>query len=200
MVGSHSAEPMVNKRGLPDTGPGNDGNDIDIFVCPGTVQKSDILLSTKNIASCDRQSGYGNLLRCRSFWRLASYGMRSGSGRLLQALTSDSTPCVDSACYRRHRPQQFVRCLETLCRIFLKEFLKENDDRLRHLVQLSNRQGCMQVPVHQLGGCASEWRLPSQHFPECRAQRVEVRADVHLHSSELLGAGKIRGSDKAPRH
>src|SRR5271166_715894 len=54
--------------------------------------------------------------------------------------------------------------------------------------------------IQQLGGCASEWRLPSQHLPKCRAQRVEVRADVDLHSRELLGTGKIRGPDKAPRH
>ena len=47
-------------------------------------------------------------------------------GNLLQALMSDSMPCVDSVCYLRYRLQKLVRSLETLGRIFLKEFLKEN--------------------------------------------------------------------------
>jgi hypothetical protein len=59
---SHPSEPIVNERGLPDAGPGNDCNDIDLPVCPRTIQESDILLSTKNIGSCNGQSGYGNLL------------------------------------------------------------------------------------------------------------------------------------------
>jgi hypothetical protein len=42
---------MVNERGLSDPSPGNNCNDVDILVCPCTIQKSDILLSTKNIAS-----------------------------------------------------------------------------------------------------------------------------------------------------
>jgi hypothetical protein len=46
------------------------------------------------------------------------------------ALTRDSTAPIDCAYYRRHRLQQLVRSVETLCRIFLKEFLKENDERL----------------------------------------------------------------------
>src|SRR5208337_2974132 len=121
MFSSHPSEPMVDERGLSDPSPGDDCNDVDILVCPCTIQKSDILLSTKHIASGNRQSGYGNLLRCKSCWWLASSDTRSGRGRLLQALTSDSTPCVDCACYRRHRLQQLVRSLETLCRIFLKE-------------------------------------------------------------------------------
>src|SRR5271165_762350 len=53
MVSSHPSEPMINKSGLPDTGPGNDRNDIYILVCPCIIQKSDILLSTKKLASCD---------------------------------------------------------------------------------------------------------------------------------------------------
>src|SRR4029077_20678774 len=130
MFSSHPPKPMVNERGFPDPGPGNDCYDVDVLVCPCTIQKSDILLSTKNIASCNGQSGYGNLLGSKSCWRLASSDTRNGRGRLLQALKSDSTPCVDCACYRRHRLQQLVRSLETLCRIFLKEFLKENYDRL----------------------------------------------------------------------
>ena len=130
---------MVDQRGLPDTRPGNDCNDIYILVCPCGIQESDILLSTKNIAACNGQSGYGNLLRCKSSWRLAGSDTRIGSGRLLQALTSDSTPCVDSAGYRRHRLQQLVRSLETLCRILLKEFHKENYDRLWNIFESFTR-------------------------------------------------------------
>src|SRR6266436_6627588 len=51
MVSSHPSKPMVHERGLSDPGPGNDCNDVDILVCPCTIQKSDILLSPKNIAS-----------------------------------------------------------------------------------------------------------------------------------------------------
>src|SRR5260221_6194577 len=58
MFSSHLPEPMVDQRGLPDTGPGNDGNDIDMLVCPCIIQESEILLSPKNIASCNGQSGY----------------------------------------------------------------------------------------------------------------------------------------------
>jgi hypothetical protein len=130
---------MIDERGLPDPSPGYDGNDVDILVCPRTIQKSDILLSTKNITSGNRQPGYGNLLRCKSSWRLASSYTRSSRGRLLQALTSDSTPCVDSAGYSRYRLQQLVRSLETLCRIFLKEFPKENYDRLWNIFELLKR-------------------------------------------------------------
>src|ERR1700736_252152 len=82
MFSSHPSEPMVNERGLPDTGPCNNRNDIYILVCPCTIQESDILLSTKNITSCNSQSGYRNLLRCKSCWRLASSDTRSGRGRL----------------------------------------------------------------------------------------------------------------------
>ena len=42
---------------------------------------------------------------------------------------------VESARYRRHRFQQLVRSLETLCRIFLKEFVKENYDRLWNIFE-----------------------------------------------------------------
>ena len=73
MLRSHSPEPMVDQRGLSDTSPGNYRNDIYIRVCPCVIQESDILLSTKKIASGNRQSGYGNLLRSQSCWRLASY-------------------------------------------------------------------------------------------------------------------------------
>src|ERR1700737_5338374 len=47
MVSSHPSEPMVNHGGLPDPSPGNDCNDVDILVCPCTIQKSDILPSSR---------------------------------------------------------------------------------------------------------------------------------------------------------
>src|ERR1700737_1654667 len=139
MFSSHPSEPMVDDRRLSDPSPGNDCDDVDILVCPCTIQKSDILLSTKNITSGNGQSGYGNLLRCKSCWRLAGSDTRSGRGRPQEALTSDSTPCVDCACYRQHRLQQLVRGSETLCRILLKEFLKENYDRLRNIFESFKR-------------------------------------------------------------
>jgi hypothetical protein len=51
MFRSHPDEPLIDKCRFPDTGPGNDGDDIDILVCPGTIQKSDIRVSAKKIAS-----------------------------------------------------------------------------------------------------------------------------------------------------
>src|ERR1700730_12049213 len=48
---SHPSEPMIDERGLSDSAPGNDCNDIYILICPCSNEKSDILLSTKNIAS-----------------------------------------------------------------------------------------------------------------------------------------------------
>src|SRR6516162_4401749 len=105
---------MINQCGLSNSSPGNDCNDVHILVCPGTIQKSDIFLSTKNIPSGNWQSGYGNLLRCRSCWRLASSDTRNGRGGLLEALTSDSTPRVDSVCYLRYSLQKLVRSPETL--------------------------------------------------------------------------------------
>jgi hypothetical protein len=121
---------MVDQCGLPDAGPGNDRQDIYLWVYPGVIQKSDILLSTKQIASCNWQSGYGNLLRRKSCSRLASSDARNGRGRLQEALTNDSMARVESACYGRYRRQQLARSPKTLRRIFLKEFLKENYDRL----------------------------------------------------------------------
>jgi Predicted metal-binding integral membrane protein (DUF2182) len=113
--------------------------DVDILVCPGTIQKSDILLSTKNIAPGNGQSGQGNLLGSKFCWWLASSDTRSGKGRLQEALASDSTPSVDSGCYRRYRLQQLIRSPETLRRIFVKEFLKENDDRLWNIFESFTR-------------------------------------------------------------
>src|SRR3984893_5572646 len=43
MVSSHRSEPVVNERGLTDPSTGDDCNDVDILVCPSTIQKSDIL-------------------------------------------------------------------------------------------------------------------------------------------------------------
>src|ERR1700741_650821 len=59
---SHSSEPMVDQRRFSDSAPGNNCNNIDLLVCPCIVQETDVLFATKNIASCDGQSGYGNLL------------------------------------------------------------------------------------------------------------------------------------------
>jgi hypothetical protein len=139
MFSSHPTEPMIHQRRLPNTSPGNDRNHIYLRIYPGGVQESDFLLSTKNVTSGNGQSGYGNLLRCNSCWRLAGADTQSGRGRLQEALTSDSTPCVDSAGYRRYRLQQLVRSLETLCRILLKEFLKENYDRLWNIFESFTR-------------------------------------------------------------
>src|SRR6478609_11744549 len=72
MVSSHPSEPMVNERRLSDTSPGNDCNDIYMLVRPCFVQKGDVLLSAKKVASCDWQSGYGDLLRSQYCPRSAS--------------------------------------------------------------------------------------------------------------------------------
>src|SRR6516225_6421331 len=58
LFSSHSSEPMVDQRGLPDAGPGNDRNYIYIRVCPRCVEESDILLSTKDVAPPNGQSRY----------------------------------------------------------------------------------------------------------------------------------------------
>src|SRR6516162_7854866 len=59
---------MVDEAGFPNTRPGNDCNDINIPVCPDIIQKGDILLSTKKIASRYGQPGY-------------SFGLFNGSFR-----------------------------------------------------------------------------------------------------------------------
>src|ERR1700733_8225864 len=51
MFCSHPSEPMVNECGLSDPSPGNNCHDIDVLVCPGTIQKGDVLLATENVAS-----------------------------------------------------------------------------------------------------------------------------------------------------
>src|SRR6202011_2840865 len=126
MFSSHPSQPMVNERGLPDTGPRNDCNDVDILVCPCAIQKSDIILSTKNITSGNRQSGYGNLLRPQSCRRLTSSDTRSGRGRLQEALTSDSTARIDSACYRRYSLQKFRWILKAPRRVFFEKLLEQS--------------------------------------------------------------------------
>src|SRR6516164_5249960 len=147
---SHSSQPMVNERRFSDSAPGSNCNNVDLLVCPGIVQESDVLFTTKKITSCDRQSAYGNLLWTKSRWPLASFDTRSGRGRLLQVPTHDPTWCLDSICDRRYRLQQLVWGLETLCRIFLKEFLKENDDRLWNIFELRKRarEGILVAGVH----------------------------------------------------
>src|SRR6516165_3740902 len=40
---SHPSEPMIDQGRLADTAPSNDRNNIDLLVCPGIVQESDIL-------------------------------------------------------------------------------------------------------------------------------------------------------------
>jgi hypothetical protein len=51
----------------------------------------------------------------------------------------DSTPCVDSACYRRHHLEKFGRILKPPPGVFLEEHLKQNDDRLRDTFKLFER-------------------------------------------------------------
>jgi hypothetical protein len=56
MISSHPREPIVDERGLSDPSLGSDGNDVYMRICPDVIQKSDVLLSTENIASGDGQS------------------------------------------------------------------------------------------------------------------------------------------------
>src|SRR6266436_3156531 len=112
---------------------------------------------------------------------------------------SDRTPHADTIRNRRHRLQKFVGVLKTPTGILLEEYLKENNNRLRHLVELSNRQWCMQMPVHQLGGSASKWRLPSQHLPKRRAQRIQIGTNIHADSGKLLRAGEAWCTSKGSR-
>src|ERR1700731_805031 len=52
--------------------------------------------------------------------------------------------------------------------------------------------------IHHLGRGTSEYRLASQHIPECRAQRVEVRTDVHTNSCKLFWTGERGRPGKPP--
>src|SRR6516165_6365248 len=103
---------MVDQRRFSDSAPGNNCNNIDLLVCPCTVQETDVLFTTKNITSCNGQSGYGNLLWTKPCWPLASSDTRSGRGRLPQFLMRDFVAGVDSIFYRRHGLQKFSRALK----------------------------------------------------------------------------------------
>jgi hypothetical protein len=117
---------------------------------------------------------------------------------LLQVPTCDSTSCLDSICYHRHRFQQLVRSLEALCWIFLKEFLNESNDWLWNIFESLKRQGRVLMLIHDLSGRTSEWCLASHHHPERYSKRVQIRADVHANSRELLWAGKFGCPGKRP--
>src|SRR5271166_3093731 len=41
--------------------------------------------------------------------------------------------------------------------------------------------------IHDLSGRTSEWCLPSHHYPERYAKRVQIRTDVHANAPKLLG-------------
>src|SRR5262249_48198348 len=159
---------------------------VDILVRPCVIQESDILLPTKNIASGNRQSGYRNLLRTQSSWRLARLDGRSRRGRSLQAVTRDSAPRIDSACYRRYRLQKFCGSLKSAPGILLEQYLKEKDGRLWNSLQQVERQRCVLMLVDHLARGTLEHHMAGHHFPEHRSQRVEVRTDVHADADELF--------------
>src|SRR5271165_146365 len=121
MCSSHSSEPMVDKCGLPDTGPGNDCNDVYMLICPGIVQESDILLTTEQIHSCNGQSRYGSLLRSQFCRRLATYAAQSARGHPLQALMRDFAPCLDRFSYCWHRLPEFGRIVKTMPWVFVEK-------------------------------------------------------------------------------
>src|SRR6516225_6649030 len=50
--------------------------------------------------------------------------------------------------------------------------------------------------IHHLSSGTPEHHMAGHHLPEDRAQRVEVRADVHANSGELFGTSKLWRSDK----
>jgi hypothetical protein len=58
------------------------------------------------------------------------------------------TPCVDGVSYRRHHLQKFGRRLETPHRVLRKEYLKQNDERLRNTAELFYRQGGVLMLIH----------------------------------------------------
>ena len=53
-----------------------------------------------------------------------------------------------------------------VCRIFLKEFLKENSDRLRNIIESFKRQGRVLMLIHHFSARTSEWCLAGHHYPE----------------------------------
>ena len=44
LFSSHPSEPMVDQRRFSDSAPGNNGDNIDLLVCPCIVQESDVLV------------------------------------------------------------------------------------------------------------------------------------------------------------
>ena len=139
MLSRHPSEPVVDECRLPNTSPGNDCNDINTLVCPCSIQESDILLSTKNLAPCYGQSCYGNFLWSPFHSRDASSEAQIGKGRLLEALARDSMPRVDRVCYRRYHFQKLGRVLKTPRWVFLQEYFKESNHRLRDIFELLER-------------------------------------------------------------
>src|ERR1700756_1488512 len=133
---SHSPEPTVDKGGLPDTSPSDDANDVHVLVRQRSIQEGDILLSPKNIASGNRQSGYRDFLRSQSGRRPVYCGSRSSNGGLPQALKIDCLATGDSPLYRWHKPEQFGRSLEALFRVLVQQRLEKNDGRLRDVLEL----------------------------------------------------------------
>src|ERR1700720_1334151 len=65
VLSGHPSQPVVDQRRFADASPGDDCHDIYPWVCPRTIQKSDVLVSTKNITSGNGQSGYRNFLRSK---------------------------------------------------------------------------------------------------------------------------------------
>src|SRR6516225_859858 len=45
--------------------------------------------------------------------------------------------------------------------------------------------------IQYFSGRTSEWRLACHHHPERHAKRVQIRADVHANSCELLRTRKL---------
>ena len=197
MLHCHSPEPMVDQRGLSNPSPGNYRDDIYIFVCPCVIQESDILLSTKNIASSNRQSGYGNVLRVGSCWQLASYQVGIFFGRLPHALISNRAAFLDSARYCRQRLEKLGRRLKTPPGIFIEQHFEEADDRLRNPLEFLKRQGSVLMLRHYSGGYP-ERHLTCQHLPERNTQRVEIRTDIHLSPVACSGLANSGVPAKAP--
>jgi hypothetical protein len=63
---------------------------------------------------------------------------------------SDFTSRVDSGCYRGHHLEQRVRSLETLRRVFLKEFLQKNNNRLWNVFEPLKRASFASSPPERL--------------------------------------------------
>src|SRR5208283_4926156 len=89
-------------------------------------------------------------------------------------------PCLDSACYRRYGLQKFVRSPETLSRIFLQEYLNENDDRLWNIFESIKRQGRVLMLIHHLGRRTLEHHMAGHHLPEHPALRHTPDGALHL--------------------